>query len=94
LAVRGLNAKRNIFLIGLDAFILRAVRALRGADNYEFRELLSLEEVKGDGSYPVKEALHSAAQARKLFRINQRHHRLLGFSRHRVAADLRAVPPT
>jgi hypothetical protein len=60
LEVPGLNTKRNIFVIGLDAFNRRALRALRGADNYEFRELLSLEEVKGDGSYPAKEALHTA----------------------------------
>jgi biotin carboxylase len=51
---------RNIFVVGLDDFNLRGLRALRGAEHYEFHGLLSLDEVKGEGNYPVKEALHRA----------------------------------
>lgn len=52
-----MDMKRNIFVIGLDAFNHRLLNRMGGAQDYSFHELLSFQEVKGDGDYPVKEAL-------------------------------------
>lgn len=52
--------KTNIFVVGLDAFNLAQLQALRHASAYRFHSLISYEEIKGGERFPVREFLHEA----------------------------------
>jgi hypothetical protein len=55
------DLRRNVFVIGLDEFNHGELKSLKNADSYEFHQLLSFDDVKGEArDYPVKEALSKA----------------------------------
>ena len=53
--------KKNIFVVGLDAFNLAQLQALRHASAYRFHSLSSYEDIKGGERFPVREFLQEAA---------------------------------
>jgi biotin carboxylase len=51
---------KNIFVVGLDAFNLAQLQALRHAGAYRFHSLIGYEEIKGGACFPVREFLSGA----------------------------------
>ncbi len=52
--------KKNLFIIGLNAFNRARLEALNGADDVAFHGVLTYEEVTEQDEYPVMELLHKA----------------------------------
>ncbi len=52
--------KRNLFVLGIDDFNLRQLRAIRNADNYRFHPLMTFDEVKAHGTFPFQSVLEHA----------------------------------
>ena len=46
--------ERNLFVLGIDDFNLRQLRAIRNADNYRFHPLMTFDEVKAHGTFPFQ----------------------------------------
>ena len=53
---------RNIFVVGADAFNMQKMRRLDIGVGHRIHELLSFDEVKGGGYYPVEDCLALAEQ--------------------------------
>ncbi len=51
---------KNIFIIGADSFNMQKVRKVEIDATFKLHELLSFEEVRGKGFYPVEECLAKA----------------------------------
>ncbi len=58
---------KNVFVVGADAFNMRKVRALDIPVDHRIHELLSFDEVKGGGRYPVEESLQLADERLEAF---------------------------
>ena len=52
--------ERNLFVLGIDDFNLRQLRAIRNADNYRFHPLMTVDEVKAHGTFPFQSVLEHA----------------------------------
>jgi biotin carboxylase len=59
--------KKNIFIIGLDAFHLDMVRKVRHADCYAFHSLLDYDEIITPAAYPFDALLSKAEQQLREF---------------------------
>ncbi|RRQ21739.1 ATP-grasp domain-containing protein [Thiohalobacter thiocyanaticus] len=57
----------NIFVVGADAFNMRKMRNLNIGTEHRIHELLSFDEVKGGGYYPVEECLALAERRLNAF---------------------------
>ncbi|MBS0003543.1 MAG: ATP-grasp domain-containing protein [Thioalkalivibrio sp.] len=53
---------KNIFIVGADWFNMQKVKTVEIDADFKLHELLSFEEVKGKGFYPVEECLAKAKQ--------------------------------
>ncbi|MDZ7754102.1 MAG: hypothetical protein U5S82_21295 [Gammaproteobacteria bacterium] len=58
---------KNVFVVGADAFNMRKVRALDIQVDHRIHELLSFEEVKDGGRYPVEACLRLAEERLEAF---------------------------
>ena len=57
----------NIFIVGADPFNMKKVRAVDIGVDYRLHELLSFDEVKGQGFYPVEQCLCKARERLQAF---------------------------
>ncbi|WP_018145775.1 MULTISPECIES: acetyl-CoA carboxylase biotin carboxylase subunit family protein [unclassified Thioalkalivibrio] len=53
---------KNIFIVGADPFNMKKIRAVDIGIDYRLHELLSFDEVKAKGFYPVEECLGKARE--------------------------------
>ncbi len=58
---------KNVFIIGADTFNMRKVRKVEIDADFKLHELLSFDEVKGKGLYPVEECLAKARERLEKF---------------------------
>jgi biotin carboxylase len=58
---------KHIFVVGLDAFNLSQLQALRHAADYRFHSLIAYEEIKGGGTFPMREFLGQARRTLDAF---------------------------
>ncbi|MDR9404538.1 MAG: ATP-grasp domain-containing protein [Halothece sp. Uz-M2-17] len=53
---------KNVFVVGADAFNCKQLQCLPGAEEFNFHQLLSFDEVKGGGHYPPFDQLLERAE--------------------------------
>jgi hypothetical protein len=53
---------KNIFVVGLDAFNLSQLRALRHASEYQYHSLISYDEIKAGDEFQVRKFLRESEQ--------------------------------
>ncbi|WP_232796375.1 ATP-grasp domain-containing protein [Roseovarius salinarum] len=59
--------RKNIFVVGLDEFNLRLLKAVPGADRYEFHPLLGFEEISGARTFDLEALLDKARRILRAF---------------------------
>ena len=59
---------KNVFIVGADPFNMHKMRNLEVEGDYKLHELLSFDEVKGGGFYPVEQCLAKARERLQGFR--------------------------
>ncbi|MCF7978459.1 MAG: ATP-grasp domain-containing protein [Chromatiaceae bacterium] len=69
--------ERNLFVLGIDDFNLRQLRAIRNADNYRFHPLMTVDEVKAHGTFPFQSVLDQARD--QLARFDGRIDAIIGY---------------
>lgn len=55
-------AKRNVFVIGLDAFNHRQLQSINNADAYDFHGLIPFERIVSPRHYPMAELMDEAGR--------------------------------
>ncbi|MFO8004677.1 acetyl-CoA carboxylase biotin carboxylase subunit family protein [Thioalkalivibrio sp.] len=58
---------KNVFVVGADRFNMQKMRKVEIDADYQLHELLSFDEVKGKGFYPVEECLAKARERLQAF---------------------------
>lgn len=61
------TTKRNIFVVGLDAFHLSELRTLPHADRYRFHPLFTHDQLRRSGQFPVRELLEEGGEILRSF---------------------------
>ena len=58
----GADVSKNVFVVGADPFNMAKMRSVEIDADYQLHELLSFDEVKGKGFYPVEQCLTTARE--------------------------------